>query len=628
MNNPKPTCDPQWRQKYAATIAGADEAVRKIRPGQRIFIGTGCGQPRELVGALTKRAYELPDSEIVHLLTFGEAPYARKDLTGYFRVNSFFITENIYGLIREGLSDYTPTFLSDIPHLFNSGKLPLDVALIQVTPPDEYGLCSLGVAVDVVKSAIANASLVIAQVNSNMPRTLGDSCVHVHDIDVLVPTETPIPEVTLPSANGCTRQIAEYLAALIENGSTIEAGIGYLPQTLLPYLKDKKDLGIHTEMITDGVRELIECGAVTGARKTIDRGKVVASFCVGTKQLYDFVDRNPAIAFYPTEYVNDQAVIQKQYKMVAINAALEVDLTGQVCAGAPGAEFFGGVGGQADFSRGAAKSRGGKAIIVLPATTADGAGSRIVTRLSPGAGVVMANAGVQYVVTEYGVAYLYGKSISERAMALISIAHPKFRAQLLREAVAAKYLSAGLADKEGLIVVAAKEMRVTYLLKDGTQILFRPIHPTDMARMREHFYGLSEQSIYNRFMRTVKGISRKQIEDFVYVDHRNDVCIVGVLPEAYGEQIIAIGSYYLDPKTNWAEVAFTVHDKWQRRGLGSFLLSYLIRIARRNGISGFAAEVLVENKPMLAVLNKADCTVHSQLIGDVYSFRLEFEALS
>jgi acyl-CoA hydrolase/RimJ/RimL family protein N-acetyltransferase len=625
MSDRTPSYDPEWQKKYQSTIATAMEAVKKIRPGQRVFIGTGCAEPLELVGALTQRARELPDTEILHMLTFGEAPYAHKEMAQYFRINSFFIAENVRDIIQEGLGDYTPIHMSDIPHLFNSGQLPLDVALIHVSPPDQYGMCSLGVSVDIVKSAAENASLVIAQVNPNMPRTLGDSFIHAYDIDVLVPSDAPILEVLPPDINDVTRQIAENISALVEDGSTIEVGIGRIPQALLGFLKDKKDLGIHTEMISDGIVDLIQCGAINGTRKTADHGKVVTSFCLGTRKLYDFIDNNPLFSFHPTEYVNNPTIINQQHKMVAINTALEIDLTGQVCADSIGTKFFSGVGGQVDFNRGAAKAPGGKAIIALPSTAQDGKTSRIVVHLSTGAGVVTTRAGVYYVVTEYGTAYLHGKSVSERAMALISIAHPDFRADLLRQAIEAKYLSTELADLEGKILIGPKELRTTYLLNDGTLINFRPIHPTDAPRMRELFHRLSEATIFYRFMSHQQFVPRRQIQDFVYIDHRNDVAIVGTLPEAYGEAIIAIGSYYLDPKTNLAEVAFVVHDEWQNRGIGAFLFLHLIRIARRNGIRGFTAEVLVENKAMQAVINKSNCKIKTRFADNVYSYEMDFE---
>jgi GNAT superfamily N-acetyltransferase len=411
----------------------------------------------------------------------------------------------------------------------------------------------------------------------------------------------------------------------VEDGCTIEFGIGRIPQALLGFLKGKKDLGIHTEMVTDAVIDLIESGAVTGARKTIDRGKVVASFALGTKRLYDFIDNNPLFAFRPTEYVNDPFIIRQQNKMVAVNTALEVDLTGQVCADSIGAKFFSGVGGQVDFNRGAAKSRGGKAVIALPSTALGGTVSRIVTYLSEGTGVVTTRAGVHYVVTEFGVAYLHGKSIQERALALLSIAHPKFRADHLHQANKAKYQSPALSDKEGKILIGPKDVRTTYLLNNGTQLNFRPIHPTDEPRMRDLFYKLSEATIYYRFMSHQKRVSRQQIQDFVYIDHRNDVTIVATLAEAHGEDIIAVGSYYLDAKTNLAEVAFVVGDRWQNLGIGTFLLKHLTRLARRNGIRGFSAEVLRENKPMQAVINKSNCKIKSQFAGNVVSYEMEFE---
>ena len=619
------TFDSNWQQTYAEMVTTADEAVARLMPGQRVFIGTGCAEPLELVRSLTQRSKDLPDTEIVHLLTFGEAPYAHEELTKFFRINSFFIAENVREIIQEGLGDYTPIFLSDIPGLFRSGQLPIDAALIQVTPPDHRGMCSLGVSVDIVRSAAENASLVIAQVNPNMPRTLGQSEIHVFDLDCLVPSEEPILETSYGQQTAETQQIAEYVAALVEDGSTIEVGIGRIPHALLGFLKDKKDLGIHTEMITDGIIDLVEAGVINGAKKTLDRGKIVTSFCLGPRRLYDYIDNNPVFSFQPTEYVNDPFIISQHHKMVAINVALEVDLTGQVCADSLGTKFFSGVGGQVDFNRGAARSHGGKAIIALPSTARKNSISRIVCHLSPGAGVVTTRADVHYVVTEYGAAYLHGKSVQERALTLISIAHPDFRGELLRKAIEAKYLSADFADIEGKIVVGPKELRTTMLLSEGTQISLRPIHPTDEPRMRSLFYELSQQTLYYRFMSDLKRIPRKQIQDFVYIDHRKDIAVVATVPEAEGEKIIAIGRYYLDPTTNMAEVAFVVHDDWQRRGIGTFLFNHLTKIARRNGIRGFTAEVLSQNKPMQSVFDHSNCKTRSLLAEGVYSYELLFE---
>lgn len=621
----KATYDPTWKEKYADLISTPAEAVTHIAAGQRVFVATGCAAPEALVKAMVDRKNKLTDVEIVHLLTLGEAPYASRKLTQHFKVNSFFISQNVRDIIQEGLGNYTPIFLSDIPGLFSSGQLPLDVALIQVTPPNEQGLCSLGVSVDIVKSATENASLVIAQVNPQMPRTLGNSSIHVYDIDILVPADKPIIEVAPAKPSEDIRKIGEFVAALVDDGSTVEFGIGEIPQSVIEFLKEKKDLGVHTEMFTDAIMELIESGAVTGKLKSIDREKIVASFCMGTKALYDYVDNNPAFSFHPTEYVNDPFVISQQYKQVAINVALEVDLTGQVCADSLGTKFYSGIGGQVDFNRGAARSRGGKAIIALPSTAKDGTVSRITTHLSPGAGVVTTRGDVHYVVTEYGVAYLHGKSIRERAIALISIAHPNFRAQLMKDAVEAKYLSPDYAEVEGKIVVGSSAFKTVQVLEDGTQLNYRPMHPTDEPLVSDLFHALSEQTLHYRFMSTAKFIPRKQMQDFVFINHRTDIAIVATLPEAYGDEIVAIGRYYLNEKTNFAEVAFVVRDEWQNRGIGSFLLKHLATIARRNGITGFTAEVLLDNQMMRAVLNKSEYKVTSEPGEDVYSFRVEFE---
>jgi len=624
MIEEKSAIDPTWREKYAELIRSPKASLEGIRPGQRIFVGTGCAQPQSLVSALADRAGELADTEIVHLLTFGEAPYAKKELSSQFRVNSFFIADNVRSIIQEGMGDYTPIFLSDIPRLFSSGQLPLDVVLVQVTPPDERGRCSLGVSVDIVKSAMANASLVIAEVNPRMPRVMGNSFVDVWDLDILVPVDVPVLELAPREPDDLTRKIGEHVASLVDDGSTIELGIGRIPHAVLEFLGGKKDLGIHTEMFTDAIIPMIESGVINGSRKTLDKGKVVASFCLGTKKLYDYIDNNPTFAFHPTEYVNDPFVISQQNRMVAINVALEVDLTGQVCSDSLGSKFFSGIGGQVDFNRGAARSEGGKAIIAIPSTALAGTKSRIVGRLAPGAGVVTTRGDVHYVVTEYGVAYLHGKSVQDRALALISIAHPEFRADLLREAIEAKYVSPDKTGMEGRLVVGPQELKSTYILDDGTPISFRPIHPTDEHNLKDLYYALSQETIYYRFMQNLKRIPQKQVQDFVFIDHRRDVAIVGTLPEVHGEQFVAIGRYFLDPSTNRAEVAFVVRDEWQNKGIGAYLLKSLTTIARRNGIGGFTAEVLKQNRAMQSVFNGSELKVKSQLKGEVYHFDLEF----
>jgi acyl-CoA hydrolase/GNAT superfamily N-acetyltransferase len=624
--------DVNWKESYADLIATPKKALAHVKPGNRVFIGTGCGEPVELVKALTDRANELADVEIIQLFTKGEAPYAEQSLAECFTVNSFFIGSNIRRLIQEGLGDYTPILMSDIPRLFHSGRIPIDVALIQVTPPDARGKVSLGISVDIVKSAAENASLVIAQVNPKMPYVQGDSLLDVYDLDILVPVETDLIE-RQPSGycNEICQKIGNNVAGLIPNGATIEfglgriKGIGRLPQHMQYFLHDKKDLGIHTEMLTDGIIDFIESGAVTGIQKTMDRGKITASFCMGTRRLYDYIHNNPLFCFRPTEYVNDSNIIGKQNRMVSINLAFEIDLTGQVCSDSVGGQFYSGIGGQVDFNRGATRSPGGRAIIIMPSANTDASRSRIVSTLQPGSGVVISRGTVHYVVTEYGVAYLHGKSIQERVMALISVAHPNFREKLFQEAIEARYLRptlAGLGDR--FMVPGEEYMRTTYLLDNGTQVSFRSIRPTDEPNMRDLLYDLSQETVYYRFMSRQKRFTPRQVQDFVYIDHRHDVAIVGTVPEASGEEIIAVGRYFLNERTNKAEVAFVIRDEWQNMGIGKFMFKHLVSIAMRNGIAGFTAEVLRDNRRMQSIFQRSGYKVKSSIEEGVYSFVIDF----
>ncbi len=622
--------DANWKETYRDMIKTPKRALSHLKSGHRVFLGTGCGEPTVLVEAMTKIAGSLADVEIVELLTKGHAPYTEKKYASCFKINSFFIGHNVREVIQEGRGDYTPILMSDIPRLFHSGQLPLDVALIQVTPPDSRGKMSLGVSVDIVRSAAENASLVIAQVNPQMPWTRGDSLIDVYDLDILVPADVPLLERKSRPVHPVSAKIADFVAGLIPSGSTLEFGIGRIPgvgripQAVIGALEGKHDLGIHTELITDDIMDLIKSGAVTGSRKSTDRAKVVASFCMGSKELYDFVNDNPLFSFRPTEYVNDSNIIGKQTRMVSINMALEIDLTGQVCSDSENGVFYSGVGGQVDFNRGAARSDGGRAIITMPSTTSDGR-SRINARLSSGSGVVVSRATVHYVVTEYGVAYLHGKSVQDRTLALISIAHPDHREQLLKDAIEAKFIRQDFVQVEGKFVVAPQDMmKTTYLLDNGTEFSFRPIHPTDEPLMRDLLYDLSQETLYYRFMSHNRRFGQREIQNFVYVDHRKDVAIVGTLPEAHGDDIVAVGRYYLDEHTNRAEVAFVIRDEWQNKGLGTFMFRHLITIAKASGISGFTAEVLRDNRRMQAIFNHSGYKVQSVVEEGVYSFRIEF----
>ncbi len=429
-----------WNNIYESRIVTPEEAVRVIKSGMRLFLTGNCSVPQLVLAALVNYAPNLENIEICQALTVGPADYVAPEMQGHIRVNTMFISSNIRKAVQEGRVDFTPVLLSEFPLLFKNGFLPIDVALIHVSPPDEHGFCSLGVEVGLTKSAAESAHIIIAEVNQKMPRTLGDSFIHVSRLNYVIPVDYNLPETSMSEEgpSEIVESIAGHIAELIPNGATMQLGIGAIPDAVLKFLFNKKDLGIHTELFSDGVIDLVDAGVLTSARKTLHPGKIIAGFILGTKRLYDWVDDNPLIELHPTEYVNDPYVIAQNDRMVAVNSAIEVDLTGQICADSIGPKLYSGVGGQLDFMYGASRSKEGVPIIALPSTAKNI--SRIVSMLKPGAGVVTSRNHVRYVVTEYGVAHLYGKTIRQRAQALINIAHPDFRDQLKREAQALHYL--------------------------------------------------------------------------------------------------------------------------------------------------------------------------------------------
>jgi len=429
-----------WESEYKKKLQTADEALRCVRSGTRVYIQPGCAEPEALVEALMRRAPELYDVEIVHMMTMGCAPYVAPEMAGHFRHNAMFIGGNVREAINDGRADYTPIYLSEIEALFESGAMPIDVALIEVSPPDSHGFCSFGVGVDTTLTAAKCARYVVAQVNDYMPRTYGDSFIHISDIDAVVESSRPLCELKKPAVTDMHVAIARNVAGLIEDGAVLQTGVGGIPDAVLPFLGDRKDLGVHSELVSEGVIPLIENGVITGARKNFKPRKIIVGFALGTRRFFEFVDNNPIFEFHPTAYTNDPGLIARNDNMVAINSALQVDLTGQVCSDSIGNQFYSGIGGQVDFLRGASRSKGGKPIIAISSTAKNGTISRIVPMLSPGAGVVTSRGLVRYVVTEHGVAYLHGKSIRERARALIQIADPKFRAELYEYCERTKWL--------------------------------------------------------------------------------------------------------------------------------------------------------------------------------------------
>jgi len=429
-----------WEIEYKKKLRTPGEALRCVQSGMRVYIQPGCAEPETLVDALIQRAPYVQDVEIVHMMTMGSAAYVAPEMAGHFRHNAVFIGSNVREAINEGRADYTPVYLSEIEDLFESGAMPIDVALIEVSPPDSHGFCSFGIGVDTTLTAARLARYVVAQVNDQMPRTYGDSFIHVNKIDAIVESSRPLCALKKAEVTDLQIAIARNVAGLIEDGAVLQTGIGGIPDAVLPMLMDRKDLGVHSELVSDGVIPLIDAGVLTGARKNFKPRKIILGFALGSKRLFDYVDNNPIFEFHPTAYTNDPSLIARNDHMVAINSALQVDLTGQVCSDSIGTYFYSGIGGQVDFLRGASRSKGGKAIIALSSTAKNGTISRISPMLSPGAGVVTSRGLIRYVVTEYGVAYLHGKSIRERAQALIEIAHPKFRDELYEYCEKTKWL--------------------------------------------------------------------------------------------------------------------------------------------------------------------------------------------
>jgi len=612
-----------WKDRYADKLTSAEEAVAVVRHGQRVFVGSGAGEPQALVEALSART-DLSDTEIVHILTLGVATYAEPRFGSQFRHNAYFIGPNVRSAVAEGRADYTPIFLSEIPRLFQSGRVVIDVALIAVSPPDEHGFCSYGVSTDIVKAAAESAKYVIAEVNEQMPRVLGDCFIHVNDIDRLVPSDVPVLESSHGEPDELAQRIGRHIANLIEDGATLQLGIGTIPDAVLQFLDGFKNLGIHTEMFSDHLVPLVEKGVVNNTAKTLHRGKIVASFVMGSRKLYEFVDNNPLVEFHPTEYTNDPFIIAQNDRMISINSAIEVDLTGQVCADSLGELFYSGIGGQVDFTRGAARSRGGKPIIALPSTAQDDTVSRIVPRLKEGAGVVTSRGDVHYVVTEFGAAYLHGKTIRERAMALIQIAHPKFRPWLLAEAKSRNLVYRDQIEMPMHTPVYPEELEQWIELKDKSRVFLRPLRLTDEAGLRDLFYSLSPESVHYRFFRAIKAMPHEKLQESMRVDYAADMALV-VQPTAEPDApILAIAHYSKDPRTNFADAAFLVRDEWQGKGIGTRLVSEMMAQAKRQGIAGFTADVLVQNHGMLRVFHKCGYPVQSELADGAYHLRIPF----
>lgn len=575
-----------------------------LKSGNRIFIGSGAAVPNALIDDLIAHSEQLNDIEVVHIHTVSDDRWVEPRFKELFKLNTLFIYgEKVRQAVAEGRADYTPAFLSEIPTLFSTNILPLDAALIMVSPPDEYGYCSMGVSVDVVSSAVKNAKTVIAQINPLMPRTNGFSYIHQSKFAAVLEQAQPLPEVQPVGFEQRIERIGQYVSMLVEDGATLQIGVGKIPEAVLKYLGNHKNLGIHSELISDGIIQLVKNGVINNSAKTFHPGKIVASFCVGTKAIYDFVNQNPHVEFYPSEYVNSPTNIARNDNMVAINSALEVDLTGQVVSDSLGYQFYSGIGGQVDFSRGASMSKGGKPIIAMPSTAKNGTISRIVPTLTAGSGVVTSRGHVHYVVTEYGVASLRGKSIRERALELIRVAHPKFRPALLEE-VRKHYWVPNYQVVKPTDVPELGDLGLKILEIAGETFDLRPLNPADERRLQEFFYSHTKETLLLRYNFHPKQLSREKSCSLVSVDQSRDLALCIVKQQGSVLEIQAVGRYYYIEANNTCEVAFVTREIHQGKGMATTLLQEMIAIAKKRGITAMVAFVRADNKPMQAVFEK------------------------
>jgi acyl-CoA hydrolase/RimJ/RimL family protein N-acetyltransferase len=630
--------------EYAGKIKTAEQAIATIKSGDRVYVGSACATPRTLVHALEMTKARLEDVVLFHFITNGALPGGEQKAATRFQHQCFFVGSDEREAVKKKQADYIPISIAQVPSLIKSGRLTASVALIQVCPPDRHGFVSLGVSVDITRTVALAAGRIIAEINPNMPRTLGESFLHVDQIDALVSVDQPVIEYTHPPVDAVAEQIARYVARIIDNNSTLQIGLGRVPNEMLKYLSDRQNLGIHSDVITDPIVDLIEKGVVTGRAKGIHQGQVVASYCLGTRRLYDLIHQNPQFAFYPIEYVCNPAMLASNRQLVSVSQAFAVDLTGQVCADQFQGEFYSGVSTQPDFLRGAAQSPGGKPIICLASTTDDGQESRIRPLLKMGEGVTIARSDVHYVITEYGCAYLFGKSIRERALALIEIAHPNFRSALLEEAKRLGYVrpdqklqsrSAYPVQEEREIVLendvklsirssnSTQEER-EILLKNGVKLLIRPSKASDVRGLQDLFYQLSAEDIYTRFFQDLRFLPVPAAEHLCNVDYESEMAFLAVVGERENETVVASACYFLNPTTNLAEAAYMIHPQWQGMGLGRILQQRMIDYAKPRGLRGFTLEILTTNEKMIRLAKSGSDKVSVERSGGTYEVVMLF----
>ena len=618
-----------WADDYVEKQRTAEEAIGMIRPGQRVFIGSSGGEPQHLVKTLFDASARFTDLEIVRLLALEQTPLtlvASRSRNQSLNIRSFYLGSGQTHHLAENARFITPMNLSALPKLFKTRQMPIHVAMIQTTPPDDFGWMSLGISVDVTLSAALSADLVIAQVNPKMPRTLGQSFIHANDVDVVVEHEeellTIAPLGELESAN----TIGKLVSRLIDDGSTIQIGLGVTSQATLLALSDKKDLGIHTQYLTDDMMHLVARGVINNRKKGFNEGKLVASSAIGSEMLYEFINDNPSLDFRPSDYVNHPAVIARHHRMVAMNVAMAMDLTGQVAADALAQNHFSGVTGMLDFVRGANMAEGGKSIIMLTSTFIKEHRSRIFPKLREAA-VVVPRGDVHYVVTEYGAVNLHGKSLQERAMAMISIAHPDFREELFNGAKALGLLGEERTLNESLQgVYPVKMEEVTEF--EGETVTIRPSKPVDERRIQEHFYNLEKDDVISRFFHEKHSFVRDDLKDMLQTDYVKDMTLIALVGEFGFGRVIAVGEYLLNPASNMAEVAFTTQKKYQGKGIGKRIMAKLAEAARENGIAGLFAYTSPENKGMIRLFKSLPYKVATNFEDDMILMRSRFDELA
>ncbi len=591
-----PEIDAAIAEKIAAKTVSAEAALSHVQSGNRVFVGSACATPRLLVETLEQLDKPLDDVKLLHFLASGAIPMVDGKPKTRFQHKIFFVGSDDREAVKQGKAHYIPVSIAHLPALMEQGKIPVDVALIQVSMPDVHGNVSLGVSVDITLAAALNARLVIAELNPNMPFTHGASAIPLEKIDFFVPVQTPVTEYVHNPAGRIAEQIARYVARIISDDSTLHIGLGKIPNEMLKYLSNRQNLGIHSDVITEPLVDLIQKGVVTGEKKSNHHGQVVTSFCMGTRRLYDFVNNNASFSFQPIDYICRPDILAANHKLVSITQAFAVDLMGQVCADQFDGEFYSGVSVQPDFLRGAASSPGGKPIICLAATTDDGKESRIRPLLREGEGVTIARSDVHYVITEYGMAYLFCKSIQERALALIEIAHPDFRPWLLQEAIRLGYLRTTQTLKSRVAYPEAEEREI--LVKTGERILIRPSRASDVQGLQDIFYNLRPEDVYTRFFTHLKSLTEAKAQHLCNVDYEHEMAFIAVTGDRENEKVIGSSCYFVDQTDNLGEVAYMIRPEWQARGVGSALHRRMMEYAKSKGIRGFKADILSSNEKM------------------------------